>query len=51
MSEINDPNAVAVATADKSNQPNVRMVLPKDEATKVLFFILILQARKGRIKK
>ena len=27
--EINDPNAVAVATSDKSNQPNVRMVLLK----------------------
>ena len=24
-SEINDPNAVAVATSDKDNQPNVRM--------------------------
>ena len=28
-SEINDPNAVAVATSHK-NQPNVRMVLLKD---------------------
>jgi pyridoxamine 5'-phosphate oxidase len=27
--EINDPNAVAVATSDKNNQPNVRMVLLK----------------------
>ena len=27
--EINDPNAVAVATSDESNQPNVRMVLLK----------------------
>ena len=27
--EINDPNAVAVATSDKDNQPNVRMVLLK----------------------
>ena len=25
--EINDPNAVAVASSDKNNQPNVRMVL------------------------
>ena len=28
-SEINDPNAVAVATSNKNNQPNVRMVLLK----------------------
>ena len=27
--EINDPNAVAVATSNKDNQPNVRMVLLK----------------------
>ena len=27
QTEINDPNAVAVATADKNNQPSVRMVL------------------------
>ena len=25
--EINDPNAVALATADQKNQPSVRMVL------------------------
>ena len=29
-SEINDPNAVAVATSNKNNQPNVRMVLLKE---------------------
>ena len=27
--EINDPNAVAVASSDNKNQPNVRMVLLK----------------------
>jgi len=27
--EINDPNAVAIATSDGKNQPNVRMVLLK----------------------
>ena len=26
-SEINDPNAVAIATSNKNNQPNARMVL------------------------
>ena len=45
--EINDPNAVAVATADKDNQPNVRMVLTKRfEAIKDLFFIQILIVKK-----
>ena len=27
--EINDPNALALATSDENNQPNVRMVLLK----------------------
>ena len=36
-SEINDPNAVAVATSNKQNQPNVRMVLLKGLSEKVLF--------------
>ena len=27
--EINDPNALALGTADKTNQPSVRMVLLK----------------------
>ena len=29
-SEINDPNAVALATVDEGGLPNVRMVLLKD---------------------
>ena len=45
-SEINDPNAVAIATSNKSNQPNVRMVLLKGLSEKDLFFILILIAKK-----
>ena len=45
-SEINDPNAVAVATSDKNNQPNVRMVLLKGLSDKGLFFIQILIVRK-----
>ena len=28
--EINDPNAVALATVNESNQPDVRMVLLKE---------------------
>ena len=45
--EINDPNAVAVATSDKNNQPNVRMVLLKGfEVIKDLFFIQILIVKK-----
>ena len=28
--EINEPNAVAVATSDKNKQPSVRMVLLKE---------------------
>ena len=35
--EINDPNAVAVATSDKANQPNVRMVLLKGLSDKDLY--------------
>ena len=49
--EINDPNAVAVATADKNNQPNVRMVLLKGLMIKVLFFIQILIAKKEKSLK
>ena len=44
--EINDPNAVAVATSNKDNQPNVRMVLLKGLVIKDLFFILILIVKK-----
>ncbi|WP_298256222.1 pyridoxamine 5'-phosphate oxidase [uncultured Litoreibacter sp.] len=38
-SEINDPNAVALATVDSNNMPNVRMVLLKDiEADAFVFY-------------
>ena len=37
-SEINDPNAVAVATSNKNYQPNVRMVLLKDLSNKGFVF-------------
>ena len=37
--EINDPNAVAVATSDTNNQPNVRMVLLKGLSDKGFCFL------------
>ena len=46
-SEINDPNAVAVATADKSNQPNVRMVLLKGLSNKGFVFYTNFTSKKG----
>ena len=49
--EINDPNAVAVATSDKNNQPNVRMVLLKGLSDKGFVFILILIVKKEKSLK
>ena len=37
--EINDPNAVAVATSNKDNRPNVRMVLLKGLSDKGFVFL------------
>ena len=45
--EINDPNAVAVATADKNNQPSVRMVLLKGLNEKGFVFFTNLNSKKG----
>ena len=45
--EINDPNAVAVATSDKSNQPNVRMVLLKGLSDKGFVFYTNFNSKKG----
>jgi pyridoxamine 5'-phosphate oxidase len=39
--EINDPNALALATSSKNNVPSVRMVLLKDFSKMVLFSIQI----------
>ena len=47
QSEINDPNAVALATSDNSNQPNVRMVLLKGLSNKGFVFYTNLESRKG----
>ena len=45
--EINDPNAVAVATSDKHNQPNVRMVLLKGLSDKGFVFYTNFNSKKG----
>ena len=46
-SEINDPNAAAVATSDKNNQPNVRMVLLKGLSDKGFVFYTNFNSKKG----
>ena len=46
-SEINDPNAVAVATSNKNNQPNVRMVLLKGLSDKGFVFYTNFTSKKG----
>ena len=46
-SEINDPNAVAIATSDKKNQPNVRMVLLKGLSDKGFVFYTNFNSKKG----
>ncbi len=45
--EINDPNAVAVATSDIKNQPNVRMVLLKGLSEKGFVFYTNFKSKKG----
>ena len=45
--EINDPNAVAVATSDKENQPSVRMVLLKGLNDKGFVFYTNFNSKKG----
>tara|TARA_Y100000591_G_C21802353_1_gene682799 strand:+ start:25 stop:648 length:624 start_codon:yes stop_codon:yes gene_type:complete len=45
--EINDPNAVALATVDESNQPDVRMVLLKEFNNNGFIFFTNLNSKKG----
>ena len=45
--EINDPNAVAVATSDKNSIPSVRMVLLKDFNNKGFTFYTNLESKKS----
>ncbi len=46
-SELNDPNAVALATSDKNNYPSVRMVLLKDFNKDGFIFYTNLNSQKG----
>ena len=45
--EINDPNAVALATVNESNQPDVRMVLLKEYNKNGFVFFTNLTSKKG----
>ena len=45
--EINDPNAVALGTADQKNQPSVRMVLLKGLSDKGFVFYTKKKKKKG----
>jgi len=45
-SEINDPNAIALATSDKNNIPSVRMVLMKEFNEKGFVFYTNLNSQK-----
>ncbi|MEM1398154.1 MAG: pyridoxamine 5'-phosphate oxidase, partial [Pseudomonadota bacterium] len=47
-SEINDPNAVALASVDSNGLPNVRMVLLKDIAKDSFWFYTNYESAKGR---
>ncbi|MCV6603215.1 MAG: pyridoxamine 5'-phosphate oxidase [Cohaesibacter sp.] len=47
-SEPNDPNAMAVASVDEHNMPNVRMVLLKDFSTDGFVFYTNFESAKGR---
>ena len=47
-SEINDPNAIALATVDADGMPNVRMVLLKEIEAAAFVFYTNYQSAKGR---
>lgn len=47
-SEINDPNAMALATVDDGGMPNVRMVLLKDITDTGFWFYTNYESAKGR---
>ncbi len=48
VSEINDPNAIALATVDENGLPNVRMVLLKDIEDDAFVFYTNYGSTKGR---
>jgi len=45
--EINDPNALALGTADQKHQPSVRMVLLKGLSNKGFVFYTNFNSKKG----
>jgi pyridoxamine 5'-phosphate oxidase len=48
VTEINDPNAIALATVDADGLPNVRMVLLKDITSDAFVFYTNYQGKKGQ---
>lgn len=46
--EINDPNAIALATVDQDGLPNVRMVLLKEIERNAFVFYTNYQSKKGQ---
>lgn len=46
--ELNDPQAMALATVDGDGQPSVRMVLLKNVDQKGFYFYTNMESRKGR---
>ncbi len=46
--EVNDPNAMALATVDADGLPNVRMVLLKEISADAFWFYTNYQSAKGR---
>lgn len=46
--EINDPNAMSLATADATGRPSVRMVLLKEADERGFVFYTNLESQKGR---
>ncbi|WP_273718981.1 MULTISPECIES: pyridoxamine 5'-phosphate oxidase [Bartonella] len=48
ISEINDPNAMALATVDETGLPNVRMVLLKDYSPQGFVFYTNYESCKGQ---
>lgn len=46
--ELNDPNAIALATVDSAGMPNVRMVLLKDITADAFVFYTNYESKKGQ---
>ncbi|WP_273720762.1 MULTISPECIES: pyridoxamine 5'-phosphate oxidase [unclassified Bartonella] len=48
VNEVNDPNAMALATVDETGLPNVRMVLLKDYSSQGFVFYTNYESQKGK---